>query len=118
MAARLSARYRLAREWSIDLSRVLRIAMAAVRTMFQCALFDNKVRSRSSMNKRCSRMRCFAAVGSRTAAAGAALALLAGLSAAAAPTAVDFFRGKTISLLIGFGPGGEDDLWARIMSRY
>ncbi len=30
----------------------------------------------------------------------------------------DFFKGKTISLLIGFGVGGEDDLWARTLARY
>src|SRR5262245_50427191 len=35
-----------------------------------------------------------------------------------AQTPADFFRGKTISLLIGFGPGGEDDLWARTVSRH
>jgi len=29
-----------------------------------------------------------------------------------------FFRGKTISLLIGFGEGGEDDLWARAIARH
>src|SRR5215471_14535107 len=35
-----------------------------------------------------------------------------------AQTPADFFRGKTISLLIGFGPGGEDDLWARTVVRH
>ena len=30
----------------------------------------------------------------------------------------EFFRGKTISLLIGFGSGGEDDLWARAIARH
>src|SRR5262245_16431393 len=35
-----------------------------------------------------------------------------------AQTPADFFRGKTISLLIGFGPGGEDDLWARTVARH
>src|SRR5579862_9493911 len=30
----------------------------------------------------------------------------------------EFFRGKTISLLIGFGEGGEDDLWARAIARH
>jgi tripartite-type tricarboxylate transporter receptor subunit TctC len=43
-------------------------------------------------------------------------ATLAG--AASAQTPADFFRGKTVSLLIGFGPGGEDDLWARTVARY
>src|SRR3954463_14769070 len=49
---------------------------------------------------------------------GAALALLAGATAALAQSPADFFRGKTVSLLIGFGPGGEDDLWARTVSRH
>jgi tripartite-type tricarboxylate transporter receptor subunit TctC len=30
----------------------------------------------------------------------------------------EFFRAKTISLLIGFGEGGEDDLWARAIARH
>jgi tripartite-type tricarboxylate transporter receptor subunit TctC len=47
---------------------------------------------------------------------GAALALLA--SPAFAQPPADFFRGKTVSLLIGFGPGGEDDLWARTVARH
>jgi tripartite-type tricarboxylate transporter receptor subunit TctC len=47
---------------------------------------------------------------------GVALALL--VSPAAAQSQADFFRGKTISLLIGFGPGGEDDLWARSVARH
>jgi tripartite-type tricarboxylate transporter receptor subunit TctC len=49
---------------------------------------------------------------------GAALALLAGASSALAQSPADFFRGKTVSLLIGFGPGGEDDLWARTVARH
>jgi tripartite-type tricarboxylate transporter receptor subunit TctC len=39
-------------------------------------------------------------------------------SGAAAQTPAEFFRGKTVSLLVGFGPGGEDDLWARTVSRH
>ena len=52
------------------------------------------------------------------------LACLAWLSAALAAPPVfaqspaDVFRGKTLSLLIGFGPGGEDDLWARTVARH
>ena len=48
----------------------------------------------------------------------AALLLLASGSAAVAQTPAEFYRGKTISLLIGFGVGGEDDLWARAISRH
>ena len=52
------------------------------------------------------------------------VACIAWMSAAlAAPSAfaqspADFFRGKTVSLLIGFGPGGEDYLWARTVARH
>jgi tripartite-type tricarboxylate transporter receptor subunit TctC len=35
-----------------------------------------------------------------------------------AQSANEFFRGKTISLQVGFGTGGEDDLWARTISRH
>jgi tripartite-type tricarboxylate transporter receptor subunit TctC len=37
---------------------------------------------------------------------------------AGAFAADDFFAGKTITILIGFGVGGEDDLWARTISRH
>src|SRR5262245_35673327 len=53
-----------------------------------------------------------------------ALACLAWISAgllvssASAQSPAEFFRGKTVSLLIGFGPGGEDDLWARLVARH
>ena len=43
---------------------------------------------------------------------------MAGATSALAQSQADFFRGKTIQLLVGFGPGGEDDLWARIVSRH
>src|SRR4051812_40196655 len=39
-------------------------------------------------------------------------------SAASAQTPAEFFKGKTVSLLVGFGPGGEDDLWARLVSQH
>jgi len=39
-------------------------------------------------------------------------------SMAFAQTPAEFFSGKTINLLIGFGVGGEDDLWARTMARH
>src|SRR5437660_53877 len=49
---------------------------------------------------------------------GAVLVLWVGASGAAAQTPAEFFKGKTISLLIGFGAGGEDDLWARALARH
>lgn len=39
-------------------------------------------------------------------------------SVAFAQTPAEFFKGKTIDLLIGFGVGGEDDLWARTIARH
>jgi tripartite-type tricarboxylate transporter receptor subunit TctC len=42
--------------------------------------------------------------------------LLAG--GADAQTPEEFYKGKTIQLLVGFGPGGEDDIWARTISRH
>jgi tripartite-type tricarboxylate transporter receptor subunit TctC len=48
----------------------------------------------------------------------AVLVMLGWAGAARAPAADDFFKGKTISLLIGFGAGGEDDIWARAIARH
>jgi hypothetical protein len=30
----------------------------------------------------------------------------------------DFYKGKQLSVMIGYGAGGSDDLWARIISRH
>ena len=38
--------------------------------------------------------------------------------AAAAPSTDSFYAGKTINLLIGFAPGGDNDSWARTIARY
>ena len=46
------------------------------------------------------------------------MSVMLGASSALAQSPADFFRGKTVSLLIGFGPGGEDDLWARTVARH
>ena len=37
---------------------------------------------------------------------------------AAAQSDADFFKGKNISVLIGFGPGGTNDVWARLLTRH
>jgi tripartite-type tricarboxylate transporter receptor subunit TctC len=48
-----------------------------------------------------------------------AIALLASaLPSAQAEPVADFYRGKTISLLVGFPPGGGYDLYARVVSPY
>jgi tripartite-type tricarboxylate transporter receptor subunit TctC len=49
----------------------------------------------------------------------AAACVLAGVGpAAAADNVADFYRGKTISLIIGFGEGGGYDLSARLVAQY
>jgi len=40
-----------------------------------------------------------------------------GLSAQAQPVA-DFYRGKTINMVVGIGVGGETDLMARWVAKY
>ncbi|HEY7298126.1 MAG TPA: tripartite tricarboxylate transporter substrate-binding protein [Xanthobacteraceae bacterium] len=47
-----------------------------------------------------------------------ALLLLFGIASASAQTPAEFFKGKQIALLIGFGPGGEDDLWGHLVARH
>src|SRR5262245_65420590 len=51
------------------------------------------------------------------------VALLAGglvLASAPAPAqgVADFYRGRTVSFVVGFGPGGGYDLYARVISRH
>ena len=43
---------------------------------------------------------------------------LAAAPARAADAVADFFKGKTVQVLIGFGPGGGYDLYARTLARY
>jgi tripartite-type tricarboxylate transporter receptor subunit TctC len=44
--------------------------------------------------------------------------LLCGLSRAAAETPAEFYKGRTINIIVGFGPGGGYDLYARALGRY
>jgi len=48
----------------------------------------------------------------------AGLLLLAGTATAAAQPVADFYRGKTVNVLIGVGVGGEYDLQARLVARH
>src|SRR5262245_66559352 len=54
--------------------------------------------------------------------AGVSTALLTGLAgrraATAASQAADFYRGKTVRILIGSPPGGGYDLYARLIAPY
>jgi tripartite-type tricarboxylate transporter receptor subunit TctC len=47
-----------------------------------------------------------------------AMGMLAATEVSLAQTPAEFYKGKNVSLLVGFGPGGEDDLWARTVSRH
>jgi tripartite-type tricarboxylate transporter receptor subunit TctC len=48
----------------------------------------------------------------------ATMALLPGHRAAAADPVADFYAGKTVKILVGFGPGGGYDLYARTLARH
>jgi tripartite-type tricarboxylate transporter receptor subunit TctC len=37
---------------------------------------------------------------------------------ASADPVADFYRGRTVSLMIGFGVGGDDDLWGRLIGKH
>lgn len=47
-----------------------------------------------------------------------ALVLLGAWPARAADAVAEFYHGKTVQVLIGFGPGGGYDLYARTLARY
>ncbi len=53
----------------------------------------------------------------RSALLAAALALAAGLPAGA-QTPEEFYKGKTIDFVIGYPPGGSNDVWGRIVTRH
>ena len=48
----------------------------------------------------------------------ALIAGFAGTRAAGADTVADFYRGKTVNMLIGVGVGGEYDIQARLVARH
>ena len=50
--------------------------------------------------------------------ASAALALCGLSRAASAQSVEEFYKGKTITVMIGYGPGGTDDVWARLIAKY
>jgi tripartite-type tricarboxylate transporter receptor subunit TctC len=52
----------------------------------------------------------------KTVTTAALLALLPVAAWAQAPA--DFYKGKTVSLMNGFGPGGENDLWTREIAKH
>ena len=50
--------------------------------------------------------------------ASAALALCGVSRSASAQSVEDFYKGKTVTIMIGYGPGGTDDVWARLIAKY
>jgi len=48
----------------------------------------------------------------------AAAVAIGSVSATAADAAAQFYRGKTVQVLVGFAPGGGYDLYARTLARY
>ncbi len=46
------------------------------------------------------------------------ISLLLALSAARADEVADFYRGRQVDLIVGFGPGGGYDIYARLLARY
>jgi tripartite-type tricarboxylate transporter receptor subunit TctC len=51
-------------------------------------------------------------------AATAVLALCGAIQPSTAQSVADFYKGKQISVFIGFGPGGANDAWARSLARH
>ena len=47
-----------------------------------------------------------------------ATASLCAVAAGAAQTAADFYRGRTVSLVVGYPPGGGYDVYARLIARH
>ncbi len=50
--------------------------------------------------------------------AAAALALCGVSRSACAQSVEEFYKGKTVTIMIGYGPGGTDDVWARLIGKY
>ena len=50
--------------------------------------------------------------------AAVSLTLGLGASLASAQSVADFYKGRTVSVLIGSAPGGTDDVWGRLIARY
>jgi tripartite-type tricarboxylate transporter receptor subunit TctC len=50
--------------------------------------------------------------------AATAITALCALAPAHADTIADFYRGKQISLIVGYGPGGGYDVYARLLARH
>ncbi len=47
-----------------------------------------------------------------------ATALCFGIGAANAQSPADFYRGKTVTVIVGYGPGGGYDIYSRLLARH
>ena len=47
-----------------------------------------------------------------------AVAIAAAAGSAAAQTPAEFYKGKTVELVIGYPPGGSNDTWGRLLGRH
>src|SRR6186713_473101 len=50
--------------------------------------------------------------------AAVALSLIVGSPPVSAQTAADFYKGKTVKIIVGFGVGGGYDVYARMLAPY
>ena len=50
--------------------------------------------------------------------AALALAFTAAVAPAKADAVTDFYKGKNIQLVVGYGPGGGYDIYARLIARF
>ena len=58
------------------------------------------------------------AVGMRAAACAIGCVLIAAVAPAQAEPVADFYRGKSIRMLIGYGPGGGYDIYGRLVAEF
>src|SRR4029077_18759674 len=58
------------------------------------------------------------AVGMRAAACAIGCVLIAAVAPAQAEPVADFYRGKTLRMLIGYGPGGGYDIYGRLVAEF
>src|SRR4029078_2444269 len=58
------------------------------------------------------------AIGTRATACAIAFVLIAAVTPAQAELVADFYRGKSVRMLIGYGPGGGYDIYGRLVAEF